>query len=305
MILGHEFSGTVAEPPAGSSRFHRGDPVAILPLIPCGRCPGCRAGEPFHCTGYSFLGSRIDGGFAEYCAVPEANLFPLPPGVDLRVGAFIEPIAVALHAVRRSGFWPGQSALVLGAGSIGILIGLWLRVFAASRVVMADLRAESLATAARVGLGETMAGGAGVPPAGTAPSGAAASGAALAAEPFDHAFEAAGAAAALLSAVEAVRDKGTTTVVGRDTRDTLLPLASFEKLMRKEIDLRGCWGYNMTGEEEFLFDRLRRGSFPVEELVTHQVSLAEAPETVGAMLGGQMYTCKVLVDVAQEGETRS
>lgn len=116
MILGHEFAGTVETPALGSARFRTGDCVAVLPIIPCKACEGCQTGDPFHCRNYQFLGSRNDGGFAEYCLVPEENLFRLPAGVDFRAGAFIEPIAVALHVVRRSGFQKGESALVFGRG---------------------------------------------------------------------------------------------------------------------------------------------------------------------------------------------
>ena len=166
--------------------------MAILPIIPCGSCPGCATGEPFHCTNYQFLGSRNDGGFAEYCLVPEDNLFFLPEEVDLRIGAFIEPIAVAMHVLRRSAFQAGQSAIVFGAGSIGILIALWFKVFGASRVAITDIRPESLQTAREVGLDEVFY-------ARSAPH--------LPMHSFDAAFEAAGSAKALLSAIESVHDR--------------------------------------------------------------------------------------------------
>jgi L-iditol 2-dehydrogenase len=280
MILGHEFAGTVDTPAPGSGRFQAGDPVAVLPIIPCGECPGCRAGEPFHCRNYQFLGSRNDGGFAEYCLVPEANLFPLPPGLDLRVGALIEPIAVALHVVRRSGFAAGQSALVFGAGAIGLLVALWLRAFNASRIAVVDLRPESLELARRLGF-------------------AAASQAARPDSPegFDAVFEAAGSAKALLAGIEQVREKGSITVVGRDTADTTLPLSSFERFMRKEASLHGCWGYNLSGEADFLYQALAQGAFPVEPLFTHEVGLEEAPGTIAAMINKAFYYCKVLVRI--------
>ena len=280
MILGHEFAGTVDTPAPGSDRFRPGDPVAVLPIIPCGDCPGCRAGEPFHCRNYQFLGSRNDGGFAEYCLVPEGNLFPLPPGLDLRVGALIEPIAVALHVVRRSGFTAGQSALVFGAGAIGLLVALWLRAFVASRITVVDLRPESLELAARLGF----AAAAGAPQ----PDGPAG---------YDAVFEAAGSGKALLAGIEQVRDKGAITVVGRDTSDTTLPLNSFERFMRKEASLHGCWGYNLNGEEGFLYEALERGAFPVEPLFTHEVTLEEAPGAIAAMIKKKFYYCKVLVRI--------
>jgi L-iditol 2-dehydrogenase len=285
MILGHEFSGTVETPAPGSDRFTPGDEVAVLPIIPCGTCEGCRTGEPFHCSNYQFIGSRNDGGYAEFCLVPEKNLLKIPPEFGLRAGAFIEPIAVALHVVRRSGFARGKSALVFGAGAIGLLVGLWLRVFGASRVVIADIRADSLERARELGFAEvfdpSQDGAAGRAP-GT----------------FDALFEAAGSSRALVSAVDCAADKGTLTVVGRDVQDTVLPRGTFEKLMRKELTVHGCWGYNLSGEEDFLLQTLRRGDIPVAPMVTHEIALDQAPETVGAMCDRKFPYCKVLVKVA-------
>ena len=284
MILGHEFSGVVDTPAPGSSeRVRPGQKVAVLPIIPCGNCEGCTTGQPFHCNNYQFLGSRNDGGFAEYCLVPEQNLFALPEQADLRVGAFIEPLAVALHAVRRSGFRPGQSAIVYGAGTIGILIALWLGVFGASRVVCADIRPESLETARSAGIAETL--------------NAREQSSILPASGFDAAFEAASSAAAFLSALDVVGSNGRLTVVGRDLADTTIPHSSFELMMRKEIDIRGCWGYNLNGEEAFFSEMLRRKSFPVAKLVSHEVGLEEAPQLIGRMVGKEMYFCKAMVRI--------
>jgi L-iditol 2-dehydrogenase len=282
MILGHEFTGSVVRPAPGSTRFVGGERVAILPIIPCGECAGCRQNQPFHCTHYQFLGSRNDGGFAEYCLVPETNLFPLPAGIDARFGAFIEPLAVGLHVARRSGFQAGQSALVFGAGSIGLLVAAWLRVFGARRVVIAELRPESARIAHEAGFAEVVN-----------PADGGLDGLPL----FDHTFEAAGAGPALLAAIARTHDLGTLTVVGRDTRDTTIPLKAFEMLMRREIDLRGCWGYNLLGDEAFLLEMLGQERFPLACLITQQISLDQAPAMIEAMAGRTLHFCKVLIDM--------
>lgn len=281
MILGHEFTGVVETPAPDSTRYRGGERVAVLPIIPCGHCPGCEEHEPFHCEHYQFLGSRNDGGFAEYCLVPESNLFLLPDGLDARVGAFMEPLAVGLHVVRRSGLAAGSRVLIYGAGPIGLLVGLWAQVFGAERVVMADLRAESLALARKLGLEA-------VDPSEVdlASLGA-----------MDVTIEAAGARAALLGAIVYTRHKGTITVVGRDTGDTLIPHQAFEQLMRKELSLQGCWGYNMHGEEPFVREMLRQGRFPLVDLVTQQVPLEQAPAMVRAMAARQLFYCKVLLEI--------
>ncbi len=279
MVLGHEFSGIVETPAPGSTRFRPGERVAVLPIIPCGTCEGCTTtGEPFHCHNYQFLGSRNDGGFAEYCLVPEDNMFRLPSRVDLRAGAFIEPLAVALHVVRRSGFHKNESALVFGAGAIGLLVASWLRLLGASRIVIADVRDESLALAHSLDFKDVYN------PKHSEPPGT-----------FDAVFEAAGSGAALMGAVSCTRDKGSLTVVGRDSADIVFPHAVFEKLMRKELTLRGCWGYNLAGEEAFLAAALERGDVRVEPLITHEIPLEEAPKVIAAMIDKSFFYCKVMM----------
>lgn len=280
MILGHEFAGYVETPAPGSQQFQRGQAVAVLPLIPCGDCEGCRSGEPFHCVNYQFLGSRNDGGYAEYCLVPEVNLVPLPVGVSPQEGAFLEPLAVALHVVRRAQFAAGQTALVFGAGPIGLLVGLWLKIFGARRVVLADVRAASMALARRLGFEEVIDASQSDPASG---------------HRFDVCIEAAGARAALLAAIQLTRPKGRLVVVGRDTRDIVLPHKSFETLMRKELSLLGCWGYNFAAEQDFVLEMLRQRRFPLSDLITHEIALEEAPAVIRAMASGDMYYCKVMI----------
>lgn len=281
MILGHEFSGRVDKPAEGSNRFKQGDPVAIMPIMPCGVCAGCRDFGPFHCQKYRFLGSRDDGGFAEYAAVPETNLFLLPKDMDTKYGTLLEPLAVALHVARRSGFKPGNTALVFGAGAIGLLVAQWLKVFGATRVLVADLRRESRDLAAKCGVDAALD-----------PTGK--EFAEL--EPVDHVFEAAGSAAALVSGIERVRSMGDITVVGRDTKDLTIPLPSFERLMRKEVTLRGCWGYNLAGEHEFVRRALADNRFVLEPLITHVYGLDKAEDAVKMMLDRKEHYGKVLLD---------
>jgi L-iditol 2-dehydrogenase len=281
-VLGHEFAGVVDAPAPGSQRFRGGEPVAVLPIIPCGECEGCRHYGPFHCTRYDFLGSRCDGGFAEYCLAPEENLLPMPPEVPLHHGAFAEPLAVALHAVRRARF-AGGSALVFGAGPIGLLVAAWLRVLDGERVVIADVRTESLDVARRAGLEAVDVRGADLE----------------ALPPMDLCVEAAGAGAALRAAIEGVRRQGTIVVVGRDTADTILPLRSFEALMRKEITLLGCWGYDLSEDRQLLLAALHEGRFPLDVLVSHRIALEEAPVMIRAMAQRRVYTCKVMIDLGR------
>jgi L-iditol 2-dehydrogenase len=279
MVLGHEFSGTV-EKPSANSKFKKGDPVAVLPIIPCGECEGCSANEPFHCRNYQFIGSRNDGGFAEFCAVPESNIFPLSSCDDLKQGAFLEPMAVGLHAVRRSRIIPGKSAIVFGAGPIGLLIGLWLKAFGTRRIALVDIRQKSLEMAKRMGFDLL------INPLETDIS---------AIDKFDCAFEAAGSNKALLDAIGVLKDGGSLTIVGRDVKDTTIPLKFFEMMMRKEITANGCWGYNMNDEWEFVSDILSGKKFPLEEMITHEVAIEESDGVIRRMCEKSIDYCKVLI----------
>lgn len=280
MILGHEFSGYI-EKPSRNSTLKKGDKVAILPIIPCGQCEWCRKDDPFHCKNYQFLGSRNDGGFAEYCAVPEANLFRLPEEMDVLEGSLIEPMLVALNTVRRSGFTPGKSAIVFGAGPIGLLVACWLRVFGASRVVVSDLREFSRDIARKCGFTDLY------DPL-TQPMESVGS--------FDFAFEAAGSAKALQSAISLLNVKGVLTVVGRDAGDTVIPVKLFEQLMRKELTICGCWGYKIAGEEAFLYQVLKSGQIPAKELVTHFIPPEDSPSVLNQILQRKLDYCKAVVD---------
>ncbi len=281
LICGHEFMGRIEEPAPGSDRFKVGEKVAALPLIPCKSCSACQEQEYFHCQSYNFLGSRTDGGFAEYCLVPEENLFRLPEDMDERFGAFIEPISVALHLVWQSGFSKGRG-LVFGAGAIGILTAMWLKIFGAEKVVLADLRRESLEIASKAGIEDIV-------------------------NPqdkefkthgdFDACFEAAGSNAALISSLEKVSRKGVVTVVGRDTKDTIIPHKMFESFMRKELTIKGTWGYNNVGEDEFIYRMLKEGRFNLKPLITREIPLSEGERIIRQMHSKEIFFCKVLFKI--------
>ena len=119
-VLGHEPCGVVQELNGYSESVKIGDKVCIMPYISCGECRPCRIGRENCCTSLKVLGVHIDGGIAEYIAVPISALLKLPDDMDLSVAALIEPLSVSAHCVRRSKIGPGDKVLVLGAGPIGL-----------------------------------------------------------------------------------------------------------------------------------------------------------------------------------------
>jgi (R,R)-butanediol dehydrogenase/meso-butanediol dehydrogenase/diacetyl reductase len=123
LTLGHEFSGTITAVGAGVTGWSEGDRVAVEPIYKCGHCGPCAAGNYNVCQQIGFHGLMSDGGMAEYTVVPANMLHRLPDNVSLEFGALVEPMSVAYHAATLGDVGPGDTAMVFGAGPIGI--GLW------------------------------------------------------------------------------------------------------------------------------------------------------------------------------------
>lgn len=136
LVMGHEFSGVLESD--GVPGVARGSRVAVYPLLSCGHCTPCREGNGHVCNTLGLVGIDRDGAFAEYVQVPMGSVVPLSDKVSDKLGAFVEPAAVAVHTLRERNFKPGDNALVFGCGTIGICVALTLRVFGASAITMME-----------------------------------------------------------------------------------------------------------------------------------------------------------------------
>jgi threonine dehydrogenase-like Zn-dependent dehydrogenase len=147
MILGHEAAGVVTAVGADVDAALLGRRAALVPLVPCHTCAQCLAGRFSACDSYSFAGSRRPGALAQLVVVPAANVLPVPDDLAFESAALIEPSTVARHMLDLGGFRPGGSAIVLGAGSIGLMLVQWLRILGAGLVVATDVADANLAAA--------------------------------------------------------------------------------------------------------------------------------------------------------------
>lgn len=262
-VLGHEPSGTVLARGPGAERHPVGAPVAVEPAHPCGRCALCRAGRYNLCPRGTCFGSPpTDGALAEHLVVPEDFVHPLPASMDVRHGALIEPLAVAVHAVRRAGLVPGGRVLVTGAGPIGLLVLQVALAAGAASVTVSDVADARLRHAA--GLGARTVGAAELTP---DPARATAL-----ADPdgFDVALDCSGNGGALVGAVRALRPGGTAVVVGNPSAPvTELPLAWMQ---RQEMSLVTAFRYAgdfpaavaLAGTGRIRLDSLVTASFPLD-----------------------------------------
>jgi len=135
MVLGHEPAGLVAKTGPGVSGWSPGDRVAVEPALYCYHCEFCRSGRHNLCANIRFLSSADDPGFfREFVCVPAGNLLPLPAEVGLREGTLFEPLAVVLHSMKFVALQPRETAVVFGAGPIGLLTIITLKMCGAGRV---------------------------------------------------------------------------------------------------------------------------------------------------------------------------
>jgi len=151
VILGHEFSAEVVAVGDGVKKFHPGDRVTVNPLIYCGKCHYCRKGIHIMCAKLGTVGFAWDGAFAEYGVYPEYGLYKLPDSVTDDMGAFVEPLAVAVHAVNRSGMKIGDNVAVIGAGPIGLFVLQACKAAGAGHVYAIEPMKARMETAAKTG----------------------------------------------------------------------------------------------------------------------------------------------------------
>ena len=265
--LGHETAGTVIERGRGVTDLKLGDRVAVIPRGYCGTCAACKAGRPIFCE----TGPVHFGGFAERLVVSRQSAFRFPASLSMAEGALVEPIACGRRAFRMARLKPGDSVLVMGAGSIGLAAIYWARQLGAGRIVVATR------TTARHEIALAMGADAAVT---TAPDNADALARAMPAPP-DFVVEATGKVGMLHGAVEQARTGGAVVSLGMCVvADTVLP--AFNAF--KEVSMHFPVGYSVEDFTETIraFDQ---GAIRPEVTVSEVVKLADLPRLMAEMRG--------------------
>lgn len=151
VVPGHECSGVVSDMGQEVSAFSIGQKVTIIPQVTCGTCYNCRIGRYNICNELRVIGCQTDGALTEYFAVGSQHVVPLPDRISLKEATLIEPFAVAVHAVRKSGIKIGSRVAILGAGTIGLSVLQSVKFAGASEVIITDVYDERLRLAKRLG----------------------------------------------------------------------------------------------------------------------------------------------------------
>lgn len=275
LIPGHEFAGEVIETGEGVYTGWLGRRVGVFPLIPCMECPECRKKQYEMCGHYNYLGSRTNGGFAEYVQVPEWNLIALPDTVTMEQAAMLEPMAVAVHAIRRAEPSLTNRIAVCGLGTIGLFVAMFLLEMGCRNVYVAGNKDFQRDMAVKMGVKKEFycdvrekdfstwlmekTGALGV----------------------DVFFDCVGKNEILGEGIRSLSAKGTLLLVGNPAADISMEKNLYWKILRRQLRLLGTWNSSFTHEESddwnYVLERLREQTITPETVITHRMS----PEAFG------------------------
>lgn len=287
LIMGHEAAGVIEGMGAKVEGFSLGDRVTFDSTVYCGECEYCLEGKVNLCDRRMVLGVscgeyRRHGAFAEYVAVPSRILYKLPPSLPFEHAAMIEAVSVAVHAVGRVKFQPGDSSVVVGAGMIGLLLVQAARAAGCDRVIAVDLDKDRLKLAKELGATqsinplesdtiETILGA-------TAGQGARVS------------FEVVGSTPTVETAIQATRKGGAVVLVGNLALQVEFPLQS---VVTREITLFGSCA--SAGEYPKCIELMDKGAIKVSPLISAQATLEEGAEWFDRLYAKEAGLMKVIL----------
>jgi len=281
LVMGHEFSGEVVAVGTDVTTLRHGQSVTVFPFTGCRVCAYCVQGMPQLCVSRKLLGAHRPGAFAEYVAVPAAQVFALPPDLSWRQGALTEPVACGVRIGELAGDVAGEAALVIGAGPIGLLAMLALQQRGATRVFIADLDPARLEIGAALG-GETLdpravdvvqvvreaTGGLGVA----------------------VSVDAVGVAVTRRQCVNATRTLGRVILSGLHEETSAVPVAD---VIRRELTLQGSFSYSPDNFREAIV-WLQEGRVPLDPWLV-EAPLAEGGPWFDRLIEGPGAVAKVLL----------
>jgi 2-desacetyl-2-hydroxyethyl bacteriochlorophyllide A dehydrogenase len=283
VAIGHEAAGQIIAVGQDASKYAIGDRVTIEPVIACGECDFCRRGQYHLCINISFQYRKGQGAFTPYFIADEERVHKLPDNISYEEGALVEPLSVALHAVKKSGIRLGQTSAIFGAGAIGLLIAMLAKRVSGSKVFVSDINSFRLAKALEFGATDMID--------------------SMTDDPLeailaktdhmgvDHSFEAVGLDITLLQALKVLKKGAGATLVGIfENPDALLPVNLF---VQREISLTGSQGYCWDFQDSLVL--LEGGVVDLKKLITHRLPLNELQQGFELLSDPKMSSIKVII----------
>lgn len=270
IIPGHEFSGQVVDTGKNVDKKWLDKRVGVFPLIPCGKCDLCKRKLYEMCRNYNYLGSRCNGGFAEYCAVPEWNLIELPDNVTYEQAAMLEPMSVAVHAIRRANIKPSDTVAIQGLGTIGLLVIMFLKEMGIKNILAIGNKDFQKDAVTEIGLAEEDF----CNSKNTAVSGFIKN---KTTDGVDVYFECVGKNETINAAVDNTAPAGKVILVGNPYSDVLFDKKVYWKILRNQLTVTGAWNSSFTHDKNddwaYVLKAIINGSLKPEILVTHNLCI--------------------------------
>lgn len=297
LIIGHEFSGQVESVGRNVSEDWTNKRVGIFPLIPCRQCFACLSKKYEMCAQYSYLGSRVNGGFAEYVSVPEWNLMALPDEVSFEQAAMLEPMAVAVHAMRRISLEQEASVAVCGLGTIGQLLIMFLLERGIENVYAIGSKAAQREAVAALGLAEENFCDSSVTDVKEFISRK------TEYKGVEIFFECVGKNETVAQAIDITAAGGQICMVGNPYSDMKLDRDVYWKILRRQLRITGTWNSSYLGETDedaladdwhYVINRLKEERIKPERLITHRLPMEQLDAGFKIMRGKKEPYIKIM-----------
>lgn len=277
-VPGHEFSGIVHSVSDAGNSHLIGKHVGVFPLIPCRNCKSCSDKHYEMCENYDYIGSRRDGAFAEYVAVPVWNLIEIPENMPFEVAAMLEPFSVALHAIKFGNVTAHDNVAIIGTGMIGLAAGLWARKMGTNNVTVIgrneDKRnmVEHCQLAYSIGLNCDDQ------------------------DKYDFVLEAVGTPDAVEMAINATKRGGRLVLMGNPSGDIPLKQSVYWKILRKQLKITGTWNssFDGTNPSDWTDAVQTLSNIEAATLITHRFSQENLIDGLELMRGHKEPYCKVM-----------
>ncbi len=285
-ILGHECSGTVVEIGSGVQNLKVGDKVALEPGITCGQCEFCKTGRYNLCPEVEFLATPpYHGSLMNYIAFPENMCFKLPENITTKEGALVEPLAVGLHAAMQGNVKLGDSVVILGAGTIGLVTLLACKAYGATDITIVDVIPKRLEYAKKLGATATIN--------------------AAEADVFteidkmtdkkgvDIVIETAGSARTISQTPYLIKNGGTIVLVGLAPQDIIE--FNFAKIMAKEAQIKSVFRYRNIYPTAI--KAIAKGMIDITGIVTHEFEFDETAKAFDYVINNKQDVVKAVIKI--------
>lgn len=276
-VIGHEFSGKVVYDETGELT---GKKVAVFPLLPCFECENCKTENYATCKNYDYYGSRRNGGMSEYIWIKRWNIAEMDDNLSYDEGAMCEPVSVAHHAIRKLDVQKGETVFISGAGPIGLIAGMWAKLFGAENVYYIDIDKRKIRFAEQLGFEEYTDN-----------------------ITADCVLEGTGHQSGIKKCLEVVKSQGKCVFMGNPSGDIFLERDTYWQILRKELKIFGTWNssYSETSNDwKESLKAMAEKKIDVLPLITQKFLLSDCNKAFEIIKNKEEFCIKVMLIMNEE-----